>query len=108
MNAPVAQQFGRYRLVRVLGQGGMGTVYLAEDDRLQRVVALKIPHFAEREDSRTLERFKREARLAAQLTHPNLCPVYDVDTVNGVHYLVMGYIEGAPLAHYLVPDRPWP
>ena len=92
------EKFDRYRILRRIGQGAMGTVYLAHDTRLDRDVALKIPHFAADDDSATVQRFYREARTAATISHPNICPVYDVDAIDGVHYLVMAYIEGKPLS----------
>src|SRR5207249_5090061 len=73
-------KFGRYELLQVLGKGGMGAVYLATDTHLNRRVALKVPHLAgaDPDSARVLhDRFLREARLAASLTHPNLCPVHD-------------------------------
>src|SRR5262245_2187581 len=65
------EQFGRYRILKKLGGGGMGTVYLAEDTELGRKVALKVPHFTA-EDAVAIERFRREARIAAGTDHPNL------------------------------------
>jgi hypothetical protein len=94
---PALEQLGRYRILRRLGRGGMGSVYLAHDPQLDRPVALKVPHFGA-EDPELLERFYREARAAATLRHPNLCPVYDVGDVNGTPYLAMAYIEGESLA----------
>ncbi|QEH32060.1 Serine/threonine-protein kinase PknB [Aquisphaera giovannonii] len=98
--------FGRYRIVRCLGQGGMGSVYLAHDTQLERPVALKIPRLAERDGPEAIERFRREALAAAALDHPNLCPVYDVGEVDGSPYLTMAYIEGRPLSDLV--DRPEP
>jgi formylglycine-generating enzyme required for sulfatase activity len=105
--AALPAQFGRYRLVRQLGAGGMGTVYLAEDTVLGRRVALKVPHFADA-GPEVIERFYREARVAAGIEHPHLCPVYDVGQVDGVHYLTMPFIEGTPLSEQVDPDSPWP
>src|SRR5947209_17347425 len=79
--------FGRYRLDKLLGQGGMGSVYLAFDTQMDRAVALKIPAFNGSEAAAARERFLREARAAGTLSHPNLCPVYDVGAVDGVQYL---------------------
>ncbi|HZU36192.1 MAG TPA: protein kinase, partial [Gemmataceae bacterium] len=91
------RMLGRYELRRLLGKGGMGAVYLAHDTQLDRPVALKIPSFA---SSGTLarERFVQEARAAALVSHPNLCPVYDAGAIDGVEYLTMAYIEGKPLS----------
>src|SRR5262245_160846 len=108
MAAPVAlpPQFGRYKIVQALGSGGMGSVYLAEDTLLARKVALKVPHFTADDGPLVLERFLREARAAAAIEHPNLCPVFDVGEVNGIHYLVMPFIEGTPLSRMI--REPWP
>jgi serine/threonine protein kinase len=97
--------FGRYRLLKVLGQGGMGTVYLAGDPQLDRLVALKVPRFAADDDPEARGRFFREARAAATLRHAHICPVYDVGVVDGVHYLTMAYIEGRPLSDLVGPGR---
>jgi hypothetical protein len=98
--AALPEQFGRYRIIRQLGRGGMGTVYLAHDTQLDRRVALKVPHFVA-DDSTALERFYREARVAATLDHPNLCPIHDAGQHEGVPYLTMPYIEGKPLSELL-------
>src|SRR5947209_7781975 len=91
------ERVGRYRILKKLGQGGMGAVYLAHDEQLDRQVALKVPNFSPG-DSDSMLRFHREARSAATLSHPNLCPVYDVGEIGGTHYLTMAYIEGRPLS----------
>ena len=101
------EQFGRYRVLKKLGQGGMGAVYLVHDGPLDRQVALKVPHFAP-EDHNVRERFHREARAAATLDHPNLCPIFDVGEIDGIHYLTMAYIEGKPLSAFLHGDKPLP
>jgi formylglycine-generating enzyme required for sulfatase activity/serine/threonine protein kinase len=102
------EQFGRYRILKKLGAGGMGAVYLAEDTRLQRQVALKVPHFTPGTRAPVLERFQREARLAASIEHPNFCPVHDVDEIDGIHFFTMAYLEGTPLSDLLVEEQPWP
>ncbi len=98
---PFPRPFGRYRLLKRLGEGGMGSVYLAEDTALGRRVALKIPLFGAEESAEGRERFYREARAAATLDHPYLCPVYDVGEIDGQLYLTMAYIEGKSLAESL-------
>src|SRR5262249_42059987 len=120
MPAPeLPNPFGRYRIVKPLGRGGMGSVYLAHDTQLDRPVALKVPHFARpwalkgphlegKRGAVVVERFSREARAAATLHHPTLCPVYDVGEVDGTPYLTMAFVEGRPLADYLQPGRPLP
>jgi serine/threonine protein kinase len=95
--ASFPQPFGRYVLQRQLGVGAMATVYLAEDTRLETRVALKVPHPHLLRDAKAVERFYREARTAARLGHPYLCPVFDVGQFQGAHYLTMRYIEGQPL-----------
>jgi len=102
------EQFGRYRIVKKLGEGGMGAVYLAHDTQLDRQVALKVPRFSADESPQVLERFLREARSAAVLHHPNICPVHDAGQIDGVHYLTMAYIEGHSLSAFIRPDKPLP
>jgi serine/threonine-protein kinase len=102
------QQFGRYRILEKLGAGGMGAVYLAEDVHLGRKVALKVPHFDASDGPTVIERFKREARIAARLNHPNLAQVHDVGEVGGIVYFTMPYVEGTPLARLIASDRLWP
>lgn len=99
------QHFGRYEIQRLLGQGAMGSVYLAYDPSLQRQVALKIPKFSDESNPDMRDRFLREARSAATLRHANICPVYDVGRVDGVHYITMAYIEGRTLAEELRAGR---
>ena len=99
-------QFGRYRIIRPLGKGGMGAVYLAHDSALDREVALKVPHFDPDDGPMVLERFQREARAAAALQHPNICPVFDVGIIDGVHYFTMGYVEGKTLSEVLSLEGP--
>jgi WD40 repeat protein/serine/threonine protein kinase len=102
------EMFDRYRILKKLGQGGMGTVYLAHDTRLDRRVALKVPRFSPDQDRENLERFYREARATATIQHPNLCPLYDVGECGGTPYLTMSFIEGAPLSRYIRADKPLP
>jgi serine/threonine protein kinase/formylglycine-generating enzyme required for sulfatase activity len=101
-------QLGRYRLVKKLGAGGMGTVFLAEDSTLGRRVAVKVPHVSSDDSPVILDRFLREARAAASVDHPFLCPVHDVGEANGYPFLVMPFIEGTPLSRRIDPDNPWP
>jgi hypothetical protein len=76
--------FGRYRILRPLGHGGMGAVYLAHDTQLDRQVALKVPHFGPADGPQVIDRFYAEARAAATFDHPNLCPVYDVGQLDAM------------------------
>jgi WD40 repeat protein/predicted Ser/Thr protein kinase len=105
-NPTLPERFGRYHVVRSIGRGGMGTVYLAEDTQLGRHVALKTPTLQEDRTSEFVERFYREARTAGGLNHPNICPVYDVGQIDGVHYISMAFVEGHPLSDLVGPDRP--
>ncbi len=98
-------QLGRYRIVRKLGAGGMGAVYLAEDTELRRQVALKVPHFTADDSPAAIERFLREARIAGAIAHPDLCPVYDVARVDNLCFLVMPYVEGTPLSRQIDPGQ---
>ncbi len=91
------EEFGRYQIIERLGQGGMGSVYLAEDTQLGRRVALKVPEFGPHDGPEARKRFLEEARAAATLDHPNLCRVYDAGEVHGQFYLTMAYIEGQSL-----------
>ncbi|MBL0938515.1 MAG: serine/threonine protein kinase, partial [Gemmatimonadaceae bacterium] len=88
---------GQYTLQRELGRGGMGIVLLARDERLDRSVALKVLPPTLAEDPNTRERFLREARMAAQLSHPNIVPVFTADEVRGFAFFAMGYVDGETL-----------
>ena len=97
----IGQRFGRYEVRSLLGHGGMGSVYLAYDVELDREVALKIPLLGQHGDVATRERFLHEARIAAKIRHPNICPVYDAGRIEGTYYLSMAYIAGDSLAERL-------
>ena len=103
----IPQILGRYKIRKLLGQGAMGMVYLAHDTQLDREIALKIPK-ATVDDPRYVERFFREARAAAALRHPNICPVYDVGDTDGTRYIAMAYIPGESLASLVGPGKPMP
>src|SRR5437773_10816646 len=103
----IPECIGPYRVLSVVGEGGMGVVYKAEDQRLERIVALKV--IREFEGDETRRRFWQEARAAAQVDHPNACRIYDVAEEQDRLVLVMEYIEGDSLARRLergaVPAR---
>ena len=94
-------RLGPYEILAPIGAGGMGEVYKANDTRLDRAVAIKIlpAHFAESAERR--QRFEREAKAISQLNHPHICTLYGVGEQDGIHYLVMEYIEGETLAERL-------
>ncbi|MBI3269944.1 MAG: serine/threonine protein kinase [Planctomycetes bacterium] len=97
------ETFGRYRLQELLGHGGMGQVWKAWDPQLQRCVALKLIRSEELVDEAAVARFRREARLAANLRHPNIVPIHDVGQVGGQPFLAMELIEG-PTFHALLAE----
>lgn len=99
---------GRYELERLIGEGGMARVYAGRDLRLNRRVAIKIPHSHYLSDPDFLSRFRHEAQAAAMLTHPNIVDVYDVGQDGDVHYLVMEYVEGTNLKTIITREAPLP
>src|SRR5215213_5238324 len=101
----IAAVGSRYEISDEIGRGGMGVVFRARDVRLRRSVAIKLlpPELAFREEVRT--RFLREAQTAAQLSHPNVVPIYSVDEVNGLVFFVMALVEGESLGAYLKRER---
>ncbi|MDB5310074.1 MAG: hypothetical protein JWO38_4276 [Gemmataceae bacterium] len=100
---PVPEKIGRYRIVGRVGAGGMGEVYRGYDPHLDRAVAVKVPRFnpARPEAAACVERFLREARVAAAIRHPNVCPIYDVGVADGLPFVVMALVEGESLADRL-------
>ena len=96
-------EFGRYRVLKLLGRGGMGAVYLAQDSQLGREVALKIP-FLDASKAQRLERFAREARSAAALKHRTICTVFDAGEIGGRPFLTMEYVTGTPLDQLIGAD----
>ena len=97
MSLEPGQTLQHYQIVDQIGAGGMGEVWRATDDRLDREVAIKVlpPGFAEQEQ--LLARFEREAQAISSLNHPNICTLYDIGHENGIHYLVMELIDGESL-----------
>lgn len=101
----IGQILGNYKITQKIGAGGQGTVYKAIDQRLGRTVVVKVlpPELTVKEAN--LKRFEREARLASSLDHPNICTIFDMDEVGGVHFITMQYVEGRNVRQ-LVNGRP--
>src|SRR5687768_11374334 len=91
------ERIGRYRIVRKLGEGGMGVVYAAQDESLDRAVALKLIR-EDLKDEEARKRFRREAKAAASVNHPNICQLLDIGEDSGALYLSMELLEGEPLS----------
>src|SRR5881396_1567796 len=99
---------GRYRIVRKIGTGGMANVYLAEDEVLGRRVAIKILNDRHAGDDQFVERFRREAKNAASLSHPNIVSIYDRGEAEGTYYIAMEYLDGRSLKELIVARGPAP
>jgi eukaryotic-like serine/threonine-protein kinase len=99
---------GRYRIIRKLGAGGMADVYLAEDQELGRSVAIKILNDRHANDDQFVERFRREAKNAASLSHPNIVSIYDRGEAEGTYYIAMEYLDGRSLKELIVGRGPAP
>ena len=98
----------RYLILRLIGRGGMGSVYLARDSELGRDVAIKVIAPQLLENAESVDRFKREIRLSSLVTHPNVLRVYDFSEADGTKFLTMQYVEGRSLDGVLREDRPVP
>src|ERR1700740_585073 len=99
---------GRYELTHLIARGGMAQVYRAVDLQLDRPVALKVLFPELSVDKTFVERFRREAQAAANLSHPNIVPVFDWGEDEGAYYIVMEYVDGQPLSQALKSGGPMP
>ncbi len=100
-NLNVGDLLGHYRIAKKIGAGGMGEVYLAEDTRLDRKIALKILPGSVAQDEERMQRFVREAKSASALNHPNIITIYEIGASSNTHFIATEYIEGETLRERL-------
>ena len=102
---------GRYEIISTLGQGAMGVVYKGQDTAISRIVAIKTVKLqgvasTSDENKSMIDRFSHEARIAGQLSHPNITTIYDVGEHEGINYIVMEYVEGTPMEEVIEKKKP--
>ena len=110
MSLEAGKEFAHFKIIRKLGEGGMGTVFMAEDTRLNRKVAIKVLHSENFNDPERLERFKREAQTAAKISSPHVMAIFNIDSDtdeddNQFDYIVMEYVQGVSLSEYLAEKQ---
>jgi len=103
--AQTGTKLGRYEIRSKLGEGGMGEVYLAEDTRLHRKVALKILPSEQAANKDRMRRFEQEAQAAAGLNHPNIAHIYEIGESGGVNFMAMEFIDGVTLGEKIHGER---
>src|SRR5215203_1397396 len=101
----IGSTLGNFKILEKLGEGGQGTVYKAVDSKLGRTLVIKVLPAELTAREANLKRFEREARLASALDHPNICTIFDLNEINGIHFIAMQYIEGRNVRQ-LVNGRP--
>ncbi len=108
MTDSIPEKLGKYKIIEEVGRGGFAAVYKAVDTTLDRVVALKVlaPHLLW--DPTFVERFQREAKVAANLDHPNIVTIHEVSQVEGAYFIAMQFLEGRTLSQILEAEGPWP
>src|SRR3989442_10244092 len=101
----VGRLIGHYEIIELLGAGGMGEVYLAQDPRLDRKIALKLLSAYSTKDTARLRRFEQEARSASSLNHPNILTIYEIGQADGLHFIATEFIEGVTLRERMTGFR---
>src|SRR3970040_378754 len=104
----IGKSLGRYKILEEIGHGGMGVVYRARDEHLEREVAIKVLPTGALEDPQARRRFRKEALLLSQLNHPNIETIHDFETKDNLDFLVMEYVPGVSLDQRLVTGGPLP
>jgi eukaryotic-like serine/threonine-protein kinase len=105
MTITTGTRLGRYEIRSKLGEGGMGEVYLAEDTRLHRNLALKVLPEDLASNKDRMRRFEQEATAAAALNHPNIAHIYEIGEADGVHFIAMEFVDGQTLRHKIHKER---